>query len=185
MTKEGYFMIHPAEDVLSKTNASKKLKDFLEAEEYISLIQTPIANKEVRDAFILSCYKGLRWCDVKELYWDQIQEKKLVTTIVQKKTGRPVELTLHPISQKILDNRRIQFEMVNKNRRNPDLKHRVRIFNLPTPNGGNKSVGKWAYRRGIAKHITWHSARLSFSILLQVPRFLMRDSKRKLPAEDS
>lgn len=35
-TKEGYFRIHPAEDIMSKTNASKSLKEFLEAEEYIS-----------------------------------------------------------------------------------------------------------------------------------------------------
>jgi hypothetical protein len=36
-TKDGYFRIHPAEDVKSKTNASKKIKEFLEADEYRQL----------------------------------------------------------------------------------------------------------------------------------------------------
>ena len=65
-TKDGYFRIHPAEDVKSNTNASKKIKEFLEADEYRQLIPEPKRNREIRDAFIFSCYTGLRWCDVKD-----------------------------------------------------------------------------------------------------------------------
>jgi hypothetical protein len=54
-TKDGYFRIHPAEDVKSKTNASKKIKEFLEADEYLRLINKPIDNHEVRDPFIFCC----------------------------------------------------------------------------------------------------------------------------------
>ena len=53
-TKEGYFRINPAEDLKRKTNPCKKIKEFLEADEYIKLVQTPIINTEIRDAFIYS-----------------------------------------------------------------------------------------------------------------------------------
>jgi integrase len=105
-TKEGYFRIHPAEDVQSKTNPSKKARHFLEADEYVRLIKEPLENREIRDAFIFCCYTGLRWCDVKNLRWKQIEGNSLVTTIIQKKTGKPVQLNLHHIAQTILDNRR-------------------------------------------------------------------------------
>ena len=41
------------------------------------------------------------------------------------------------------------------------------IFKLPTADGVNKIVKQWVKDAGITKHITWHCARLSFSVLLQ------------------
>jgi len=105
-TKEGYFRINPSEDTKSKKNPCKKEKEFLEADEYIKLIRTSIINTEIRDAFIFACYTGLRWCDVHDLYWDDINGDKLVTKIIQVKTGKPVEITLHPIALTILKNKR-------------------------------------------------------------------------------
>jgi integrase len=166
-TKEGYFRIHPAGDVEGKTNPSKRTKEFLEADEYISLINCPIRNKELRDAFILCCYQGLRWCDIENLSWAQIKNDVLVTKIIQKKTGKPVELTLHPISQQILKNRRESYEAANRDKHTRKTNTRELVFSLPTRNGANGVISNWAYRAKIKKYITWSSARLSFSILLQ------------------
>jgi integrase len=163
-TKDGYFRIHPAQEVKSKTNPSKKLKEFLEAEEYLRLIHEPMQNHQIRDAFIFCCYTGLRWCDVKNIRWNQIKGDILTTTIIQKKTGKPVKLTLRHIVRKILDNRR------KKTQVNPDNTPKMQsrpIFSLPTANGANKAVRHWVKRAGIDKYITWSYARLSFSILLQ------------------
>jgi len=41
------------------------------------------------------------------------------------------------------------------------------IFKLPTADGANKVLGKWCDDAGLGKHITWHCARHSFSVLLQ------------------
>jgi integrase len=163
-TKEGYFRIHPAEDVKSKTNASKKLKEFLESDEYRQLIAEPQRNREIRDAFIFCCYTGLRWCDVANLRWTQIKDNTLTTTIIQKKTGKPVELTLHHIPQKILDIRREKIRTIPDRPITPKPRP---VFSLPTANGANKAVRKWVKRAGINKDITWSCARLSFSIILQ------------------
>ncbi|MFY0256117.1 phage integrase SAM-like domain-containing protein [Chitinophaga sp. 30R24] len=63
-TKAGYFVDHPAEDVLSKEKKNKRRKANLEAEDYIKLLKTPHFNEEIREGFITSCYQGYRYCDV-------------------------------------------------------------------------------------------------------------------------
>jgi integrase len=110
------------------------MKEFLEADEYVRLIKTSIGNHEVRDAFIFCCYTGLRWCDVKRPRWKQIRNNVLITTIIQKKTGKPVELTLHPIAGGILDNRRKKLTGLCSRLA---LTGRL-IFSLPTADGANK-----------------------------------------------
>lgn len=161
--KDGYFRVNPAEDIKSKKNPSKKLREFLEANEYIQLINTNIINKQLRSAFILSLYTGLRWCDIEAMEWKDLKENVLVTRLIQNKTGNPVEITLHPVAEKIL---KLQRQKMTE-QLNYKTKLSGRVFRLPTHDGANKSLVKWVRRAKIDKYITWHSARLSFSILLQ------------------
>ncbi len=158
-TKDGYFLNNPTEKVAAKFNPSAKLKENLEVNEYLLLLNTPCINEEVRAAFIFSCYTGLRWVDVKGLEWKDIKDGVLTTRIIQAKTGRPVTLTLHDIAKTILEKQRAKAEVDNKEIRF--------VFRLPTANGANKILGQWVKAAGIDKDITWSCARLSFSILLQ------------------
>ncbi len=66
-TKEGYYRINPAEDIKAKSNPSTRMKENLETHEYIKLLKTPCFCRDLKEAFILSCYTGLRWIDVKKL----------------------------------------------------------------------------------------------------------------------
>lgn len=157
-TSDGYFHKNPVETVYSKTNPSTRLKENLESEEYIKLIETPCLNEEVKNAFLFSCYTGLRWVDVKKLEWGDIKENLLTTRIIQAKTGQPVTLTLHNIAKSILDCQREKSSISSPKKI---------IFNLPTANGANKTLTQWINNVGINKYITWSCARLSFSILLQ------------------
>ena len=163
--KEGYFRINPAEDVKAKRNPSKKIREFLTADEYLRLLNTPIHNQNVKEAFLVSCYTGLRWCDVNRLKWEDIAGDEITTCIIQAKTGQPVLVTMHPTIRKLLDERRVLALNKFKNRNSQELKGRV--FDLPTADGCNKSLKKWMADAKINKYITWHCARLSFSILLQ------------------
>lgn len=157
-TKEGYFKHNPVDEIAAKGNKNKKLKEHLEANEYIQLLNTPCYNEEVREAFILSCYAGLRWCDVKPLDWDDIKGDQLKTRIIQAKTGEPLSVTLHPIARTILEKRKARLSRSIKT---------GKVLNLPSSDGANKILQQWCNDAGIEKHITWHCARLSFSILLQ------------------
>lgn len=159
-TNDGYFKVNPTENIPSKPNPSTKLKDNLEVEEYIELLNTPCFNQEVQYAFILSCYTGLRWIDVKRLQWKDINGAILTTRIIQKKTGHPVILTLHPIANSILKKREQLAGDYYHNGENC-------VFRLPSQDGCNKVLGQWIGNSHIRKHITWSCARLSFSILLK------------------
>lgn len=161
-SKDGYFRINPAEDVKAKSNPSKKLKEILEVEDYLTLLKIPCLNLEVREAFILSCYAGLRWCDVNPLEWDKdIQGDQLRTRLVQAKTKQPIWITLHPVARTILEKRKAGYV--------PGLTT-TKVFKLPSHDEANRVLQKWCDDAVIKKHITWHCARLSFSILLQDKR---------------
>ena len=41
------------------------------------------------------------------------------------------------------------------------------VFTLPTDNGAGKALRNWCAAAGLNKHITWHCARHSISVLLQ------------------
>lgn len=147
-TKDGYFRVNPSEDVKVKVHPSGQ-KDILEAEEYIQLMNYPCSNQEVKRAAIFSLYTGLRWCDIEPLEWADVKEKTVLLK-AQKKTKVRVEVPLHEIAKQIVSN-----------------KGTGKVFNLPTQDGANKVLGKWAKDAGIDKHITWHSLRHSMSVLLQ------------------
>lgn len=157
-TKDGYYRHNPTEDVKTKSNPSSQLKENLEANEYIRLLKTPCLNQEVQEAFIVSCYTALRYVDVKSLNWSDIKDGQLTTRIIQRKTGQPVVVTLHPVAQAILDQRR---------KRLKGIEPTGSVFYLPSHKWCMISLDQWTTDAGINKHVTWHCARLSFSILLQ------------------
>lgn len=148
--KDGYYRHSPAEDVKAKTNRNVIIKDIIDKEEYLKLVDTPCTNKEIRKAFLFSLYTGLRWADIQPLKWSSIKDESKTFSILQKKTGVPLERPLHEFARNILDERKDGL-----------------VFNLPTQDGANKVLKVWAKKAGIEKHITWHCARHSFSVLLQ------------------
>jgi integrase len=158
-TSDGYFISNPVAKVFAKSNPSIKLKENLEVEEYLKLLNAPCKNQEVKAAFIFCCYSGLRWVDVKKLEWTDIKDGVLTTRIIQAKTGQPVTLTLHQIARSVLEDQRLKAAAPNRQKRF--------VFSLPTANGANKVLGEWLQSAGIDKYVTWSCARLSFSILLQ------------------
>src|SRR5450631_2819965 len=147
-TKDGYFRHNPTEEIPAKVGGGKKLKEILNAEEYSKLMSTPCLNYEVKKAFVFSLYTGLRWVDVKSLSWSMIKIDSV--SIVQNKTKIPLEIRLHSIAKSNLGERREGL-----------------VFRLPTQDGANKILGKWCNDAKLEKHITWHCARHSFSVLLQ------------------
>lgn len=133
-TKDGYFRFSPAEDIRARSNPSIHLKEIIEVDEYIKLLKAPCTNEEVKEAFIFCCYTGLRFVDVKRLEWTQITDSELTTRVIQKKTGHPLRLRLHPIARTILEKRKARTAL------KPSLK---KVFGLPTADGSNKFLRQW------------------------------------------
>ncbi|HTN05149.1 site-specific integrase [Agriterribacter sp.] len=160
-TKQGYFRINPVDEIKAKAGKKRKLKQHLEVEEYLKLLRTPCLNEEVREGYIVCCYTALRWVDIKLLDWSDIGADTIKTQLIQAKTGEPVVLTMHPVAKAILDKRKARFQ---------GEKPTGKVFKLPAADGANKILTAWVNIAGIDKYITWSSARLSFSILLQDER---------------
>ncbi|MFB6456304.1 phage integrase SAM-like domain-containing protein [Chitinophaga sp. Hz27] len=158
-TKDKYFIDNPTEEIAAKSNPSTDLKENLEVDEYLALLNTPCLNQQIKLAFVFCCYTGLRWVDVKSMEWQDINNHKLTTRIIQNKTGQPVVLALHPIAIGVLNQVRDMICELSK----PSGK----VFSLPTADGANKVLLQWVKDAAINKKITWSCARLSFSILLK------------------
>lgn len=157
--KDKYFQENPVEDVAAQPSPSIKMKEIVEKENYLTLLDTPCWNEEVKFAFIFSLYTGLRWVDINAMNWSDITGTVMVKRLVQSKTGVPVAITLHPIAQQVI---LIQQEKADaiKNTSN-------KVFHIPTREQCNKVILDWVRRAGIGNYYTFSCARLSFSVLLQ------------------
>ena len=60
-------------------------KAILSLKEIQKLAITPCPNNEVKRAFLFSCYCGLRWCDVHQLQYKDIDFSSNRLTILQQK----------------------------------------------------------------------------------------------------
>ncbi len=145
LVDEGLLEKNPAKSIVLKKSESIN-KEILTFDEIKLLTQTPIHNEEVKRAFLFSCYTGLRFCDVKVLSWNNINNGNV--KLIQSKTARPVIVPLHEITLQIL---------------NEGKTDSGRIFNLPTHTACLKDLKVWVKKAGIKKHITWHCARHSFA----------------------
>ena len=133
------------------------VKDFLSPEEERQLMATHYTgeNPEIRNAFIFCLYTGMRFCDVRDLTFGNIDFANRLLTYEQNKTkghSKHSSVTL-PVSDALLELMGEQPEARDKG----EL-----VFTLPSHTMCLKALRRWTKRAGIDKHITWHCARHSF-----------------------
>ena len=149
-TTKGVFDKNPCEEIIVKTDDLLLSKPWLSVDEIRQLlrIQTDI-NPITKKAFIFTLYTGVRYCDVKDLTYENVDFANRQLIFKQGKTGKRLNI---PISDYIL-------ELIGK----PKTSNKELIFeHLPTNAGVNKAIKKWMQQAGITKHITYHCARHSF-----------------------
>lgn len=160
-TREGYFKICPTDNIPAIKNPSEKLPDFLEVDEFLQFIAAPPPPqiRETIEAFIFALYTGVRWCDVENLQWGEINGFKYTTRMLQAKTKQPVILHLHHVAMALLRKRRQHL--------GETILPTKKVFNLPSHKAAIDVIKDWAKKRGINKNVTPKTARLTYSILLQ------------------
>lgn len=150
---------NPCNGVKCKSDEQALKKDILSIDEIQQLISTKYQsqNAEVRRAFIFSLYTGIRYCDIKELRYCDVDPTNKILKFEQVKTkGHSNNCTvITPLNESLLTLIGTPDETQSKE----DL-----IFNLPSHTMCLKALRRWTARSGIDKHITWHCARHSFVV---------------------
>lgn len=149
---------NPCEDIICKADEGALKKDILSIDEIRQLINTTYLgqNQETRRAFIFTLYTGIRFCDIKELTFANVDQANKVLTFNQKKTqghSNKSYVTI-PLNDGLLS-------LIGKS--STDDKQE-KIFKLPSQTMCLKALRHWTARAGITKHITWHCGRHSFAV---------------------
>lgn len=153
--RKGIIVRNPFEQIDSieqiKTEASKR--EYLSTDDIEKLRATPCKKEIVKNAFLFSCYTGLRISDILNLRWGDIKEESGENYLYFKqiKTGTP--LRIHVKKQLQYAGERGDSEAL--------------VFhNLPSEATITRHLSKWAKEAGISKHVTFHVARHTFATLL-------------------
>ncbi len=130
-------------------------KDVLSFDEIQKLISTHYEgqNPNIRRAFIFSLQTGVRYCDVKELTFSNIDySNKLLRFDQQKTKGHSTASgVIIPLTDALI-------EFIGTP---PGNDKTANIFPLPSHTMCLKALRVWTKKAGIDKHITWHCARHS------------------------
>lgn len=139
-------------------NGSLK-KDVLSMDEIKQLITCHYQGESmnIRRAFLFCLRCGLRFCDVKDLTYSNVDFANRLLKFEQAKTKghSSASSVVIPLSDGVLE--LIGKPSVEGNR--DEL-----IFPLPSHTMCLKALRHWCKRAGIDKHITWHCARHSFAV---------------------
>ena len=150
---------NPCTGISIKVDDQQLRKEVLSPEEIQQLIATHYEheNPNIRRAFILCLYCGLRFCDVKDLTFANVDHSNKLLKFEQSKTkGHSASSgVVIPLNDGIL-------KLIGEPS-DPDKRDEV-IFPLPSYEMCLKALRHWVKRAGINKHISWHTTRHSFAV---------------------
>lgn len=148
MYKKGYLKTNPVYKLESAYKPKGKTKDiaFLTLDELVRFAAVESWHP-IKNAFLFSCFTGLRYSDILQLKWSDIVNGSIVKT--QQKTGDIVRIPLSENAKRWMPER------------NGDL-----VFNLDKSKVAYaKAIKVLARMAKIDKDITFHSARHTFATL--------------------
>jgi len=146
---------NPCIGVTIKTDGQALKKEILSLEEIKMLINCHYDNENpnIRNAFIFCLYTGMRFCDVKDLMYKNVDYSNKLLKFEQSKTKGHSSNSgvIIPLNDGLIS-------LIGKGK-NDDL-----VFDLPSSTMCLKTLKRWTKRAEITKHITWHCARHSFAV---------------------
>lgn len=150
--EEGYMKSNPTKGI-KLIQYDEVTKQILTTEEIQKLALTPCKNKDVKYAFLFSCYSGLRWCDIKNLKFQDIDfQAKRITITQQKVQTHSQKAILH------LNLNKTAIKLLQQSKNNAS----TYVFHLPSYTYMLRILQEWSKKALIQKHITFHCARHTF-----------------------
>lgn len=149
----------PCTGISIKVDDQQLRKEILSMDEIHQLIATHYnhENPNIRRAFIFCLYCGLRFCDVKDLTFANVDYSNKLLKFEQNKTKghSATSGVVIPLNDGLL-------QLIGKPS-SPNKRDEV-IFPLPSYEMCLKALRHWVKRAGIDKHISWHCSRHSFAV---------------------
>jgi integrase len=156
--KDRILIYNPADQV-EPIKVPQKEKEFLTVEDIQKIANTPCRNEQVKNAFLFSCFTGLRYGDIVALKWSQIKEVNYdgngisyAVQLRQSKTGILNTIPLTDTAISLIGNKQ---------------KENTLVFDLHMK---HRSIQRILYRlleaAKITKKITFHTARHTYAIML-------------------
>ena len=151
--REGIIRINPTIGI-ERFREPESEREFLTIEELQRLQQMPPPDENLARAFYFSCLTGLRWSDIVNLTWGEIQELPTGIRIVfrQQKTGGLEYLDINEQAASMLGERAGDNEHV--------------FVGLGGLQAARNKIAAWVRCAGINKHITFHCARHTFAVMM-------------------
>lgn len=146
---------------ITKINQDDRIKipestrEYLTVDEVKTLIASKCINEPTKQAYLFSCFCGLRLGDIQALTWGDIilDGTQYRAKIVMKKTQKTLYLPLSGEALKWMPER-------------GEAKDTDKIFNLPFATYINVVLKTWAQNGGITKKVTFHTARHTFATMM-------------------
>ena len=145
----------------TKINNSDKIRlpeskrSYMTIEEVRALIATPMKNEAVKQAYLFSCFCGLRISDIISLKWKDVfvDRGQYRLSVSMQKTKEPIYLPLSPEALKWMPER-------------GEKTSEDHVFDLPSPTMINTLLKPWAKAAGIDKRFSFHTSRHTFATMM-------------------
>ncbi len=136
-----------------KPKMPESVRSYMTIEEVRALIATPIHNEKVKNAYLFSCFCGLRISDIIGLKWKDVfmDNGQYRLAVAMQKTKEPIYLPLSNEALKWMPKR-------------GDKSADEYVFKLPS--SINQILKPWAEAAGITKQFSFHTARHTFATMM-------------------
>lgn len=151
--KGGILQVDPTINIKAP-RATNKEREYLTLDELKALAKTDCRYDVMKRAFLFSCLTGLRWGDIKNMKWSEVQNTADGSRIVftQRKTKELQYIDLTEQARSYLGKAG-----------QPDDKV---FLGLAYSSYTGVALQQWLLKAGITKHITFHCGRHTFAVLL-------------------
>lgn len=126
-------------------------KEFLNQDELIKLALTPCDSECLRRASLFSCLTGLRFSDILNLNWSNVQEIAGIGTCIVIKTQKTKTTATLPLCEDAI-------ELIGERKTG-------KVFHGFKKSLTGAQLKKWIKEAGITKHITFHCFRHTYATL--------------------
>ena len=126
---------------------------YLTVDEVRKLAETPCENEVTKRAFLFGCLTGLRNCDIRALTWADVHHQDGYTRIIfrQAKTKGQEYLDISAQAASLMGDRGGEDD---------------EVFPLMHWSSVRKHLLAWVKRAKIAKHVTFHTSRHTFAVMM-------------------